>query len=175
MGRSHAPLLGVLADQRNFVQHSLMSMRPVPGDTNQVSSEDTFLLQEACWTATAIYSLIAVFPISPPHAPFVHFAQQLKGYLINTSAHVSRRWQRPPQLVLWMTFMGAIASVAEDEDKHDVRAWYISVLERLVHRMDISTWEGLKEVLLNYLWFPNTSDNDGQQLWREINSSNPFT
>jgi hypothetical protein len=72
-----------------------------------------------------------------------------------------------------MTFMGALASTA-DEDTKEEKAWYISVLERLVHRMQILSWERLKDLLLNFLWFPSTSDTDGQQLWKEIHTSNPF-
>jgi hypothetical protein len=177
MGRPQAPSLKTLADQRNFVQHSLMQLSSTPSDradeTAAPESSGTFLLKEACWAAAAVYSLIAVFPIPPPKAPFAQLAKQLKQHLVQTSSHFARRWQKPSPLVLWMTFMGALASTA-DEDTEEEKAWYISVLERLVHRMQILSWERLKDLLLNFLWFPSTSDTDGQQLWKEIHTSNPF-
>jgi hypothetical protein len=175
MGRPQALSLGTLADQRNFVQHSLMSLRSSSDDFERDSANDTFLLQEACWTAGVIYSLITVFPVPHSTAPFVLLSRQLKQHLVFTSAHFSRRWQKPSQLVLWMTFMGALASTADDDESKAVKEWYITVLERLVHRMQILSWERLKDVLLRFLWFPSTSDTDGQQLWKEIHTSNPFT
>ncbi|KAJ9609016.1 hypothetical protein H2200_006787 [Cladophialophora chaetospira] len=175
MGRPQALKLANLADQRNFVQHSLLSLNSKSNESReQLNSEDTFLLKEACWTSGAVYSLIAIFPVPHPKAPFGKLAKQLKQHLIYTSAHFARRWQTPSPLVLWMTFMGALASTADDESK-ETKAWYITVLERLVHRMLILSWENLREHLLKFLWFPSTSDTDGQQLWREIHTSNPFT
>lgn len=175
MGRPQAPSLGILADQRNFVQHSLMSMSlKSNGSREEVNGEDTFWLKEACWTSGAVYSLIAVFPIPHSKAPFGRLAKQLKQQLVYTSAHFARRWQKLSPLVLWMTFMGALASTADEESK-ETKAWYISVLERLVHRMQILSWDKLRDQLLKFLWFPSTSDTDGQQLWKEIHTSNPFT
>ncbi|EXJ64632.1 hypothetical protein A1O7_00969 [Cladophialophora yegresii CBS 114405] len=177
MGRPEAPSLRVLADQRNFVQHRLMQICAMSGDhTADAATDDpasTFQLEEACWVAAAVYSLIAVFPVPHPNAPFATLAKQLKQHLVHTSSHFARRWQKPSPLVLWMTFMGALASMA-DEDTQEEKAWYITVLERLVHRMQIPSWERLKDLLLDFLWFPNTSDPDGQQLWKEIHTSNPF-
>ena len=174
MGRPQAQSLGVLADQRNFVQHSLMSMSSSSDTANQgPNTRDTFLLKEACWASSAVYSLIAVFPIPHSKAPFVKLAKQLKQHLVYTSVHFARRWQKPSPLVLWMTFMGAMASTSSDESKEE-KAWYITVLERLVHRMQILSWDKLRDQLLKFLWFPSTSDTDGQQLWKEIHTSNPF-
>ncbi|KIW72873.1 hypothetical protein PV04_01035 [Phialophora macrospora] len=177
MGRPQAPSLKILADQRNFVQHGLMQMSSTSSDRAHVAatheSSSTFALKEACWSAAAVYSLIAVFPIPPPRAPFAQLARELKQHLVQTSSHFPRRWQKPSPLLLWMTFMGALASTADEETKEE-KAWYISVLERLVHRMQILNWEKLKDLLLNFLWFPTTSDTDGQQLWKEMHTSNPF-
>ncbi|ETI28584.1 hypothetical protein G647_01034 [Cladophialophora carrionii CBS 160.54] len=177
MGRPQAPSLRILADQRNFVQHSLMQMCATPSDRTAEAATNnplsTLLLEEACWSAAAVYSLIAVFPVPHPNAPFAELAKQLKQHLVDTSSHFARTWQKPSPLVLWMTFMGALASMAAEETKEE-NAWYITVLERLVHRMEIPSWVRLKDLLMDFLWFPNTSDPDGQQLWKEIHTSNPF-
>jgi hypothetical protein len=178
MGRPLAPTLATLADQRNYVQHALMSISPLTSNDSGRSeagspSQETFQLQDACWAAGAIYSLIAVFPIPSCKAPFAKLASVLRQHLIFTSARFAGRWHTPSPLVLWMTFMGALASTARDESQDD-KMWYFNVLERLVHRMRISSWDNLKKELMNFLWFPTTSDTDGQQVWKEIHSFNPF-
>ncbi|KIY01511.1 uncharacterized protein Z520_03063 [Fonsecaea multimorphosa CBS 102226] len=173
MGRPQAQSMLTLADQRNFVQHSLMSMHSSPGATTTTSADDgMYSLQQATWCAGVVSSLISVFPIPPARAPFAKLASQIRQHLIiSTSSgggHDGKGWRKGAPLMLWITFMGALASTAED------KTWYISVLERLVHRMQILSWQSLKEKLLNFLWFPTTSDIDGQRLWREIHNSNPF-
>ncbi|EXJ70310.1 uncharacterized protein A1O5_06378 [Cladophialophora psammophila CBS 110553] len=172
MGRPQAQSLGILADQRNFVQHSLMSMFSSPGDST--SQHQMYSLQQATWGAGVVYSLVAVFPVPHARAPFAKLAAWIKEHLVSTSSsHNGKKWQKGAPLMLWITFMGALASTA-DEASEAEKTWYISVLERLVHRMQILSWQSLKDQLLHFLWFPSTSDIDGQQLWREIHTSNPF-
>ncbi|KAK5044490.1 hypothetical protein LTR84_010771 [Exophiala bonariae] len=176
-GRSQAQDLGALADQRNFVQHSLLSWSPGLDDDVKGSKEDIVVLQQACWAASVIYSLIAIFPVPHSRAPFGTLARQLKHGLVHTNNLLRNRWHDSSPLLLWVIFMGALASTANDEGegkKEGCKEWYINVLERFVHRMQIMSWGALKDQLLNFLWFPSTSDGDGQQLWMEINTSNLF-
>ncbi|KAK5044763.1 hypothetical protein LTR84_010537 [Exophiala bonariae] len=177
MGRSQAQDLGALADQRNFVQHNLLSRSLGPDGDVHSPKEDAIVLQQACWAAAVIYSLIAVFPVPHRRAPFAKLAYQLKHSLVYTNNLLTSRWHDSSSLLLWMIFMGALASTANDEgggEQEGCKEWYINVLERFVHRMQIASWGALKDQLLNFLWFPSTSDADGQQLWTEINTSNPF-
>lgn len=174
MGRAQAQSLGVLADQRNYVQHCLLSMLfAAPDDATTDSTSDTALLTRACLTAAVIYSMIAVFPVPQPHTPFPQLARHLKQLLVNISTQFSKKWESSTPLLLWMTFLGALASTADEESEQD-KTWYIGVLERLLHRMQIFTWQNLREHLMNFLWYSNTSDYDGKELWREIHNSNPF-
>lgn len=172
-GRSQAQSLASLADQRNFVQHNLMSMIPGPSDNQEYLEDDTHFLQEACWAAGSVYSLITVFPIPHYRAPFTNLACQIKQCLIDMSAHSAKSWQKPSPLLLWITFMGVLAATASDQCKEE-KSWYMNVIERLLHRMQIFSWQNLKDELLNFLWFPSTSDTDGRRLWREIHDSNPW-
>jgi hypothetical protein len=69
--------------------------------------------------------------------------------------------------------MGAISVTASERSKED-KKWYSMVLERLLYRSQVLTWQQLREILVTYLWYPPTSDGDGQRLWQEIHASNPF-
>ena len=170
MGGPQAQSLRVLADQRNYVQHFLLSMSSITNDTLE---DEPNLLQQACWAAGTVYSLISVFPVPHHSAPFSKLARMIKQHLTSTSTRDSIRWQRPSPLTLWIIVMGTLASTASDDGREE-RVWYMTVLERLVHRMEIPSWQSLKDQLLKFLWFPSTSDADGQHLWREIHTSNPF-
>lgn len=75
-----------------------------------------------------MYSLIAVFPVPHSKAPFAKLAHQLKQRLIYTNDILTSRWDDSSPLLLWMIFMGALASTAYNEDKDGCKEWYISVL-----------------------------------------------
>ncbi|KAH0840887.1 hypothetical protein FOPE_06204 [Fonsecaea pedrosoi] len=172
MGRPRSQSMLVLVDQRNFVQHSLMSLFLDSRDST--SADEIYSLRQAAWCAGVVYSLIAVFPVPHVRAPFAKLSAGIKQYLISTSSSQDgKRWRKATSLMLWITFMGALASTADQHSEAD-KTWYLSVLERLVYRMQILSWQSLKDQLLNFLWFPNTSDDDGQHLWKEIHTSNPF-
>ena len=164
-GTSQAQSLGVMSDERNFVQHSLMSLSP---DAETAGAEQEDVLFELCRLAGMIYSLIVVFPLPVTTAPFAKLCREIKKQMSNSD--VRARWSEAPQLMLWITFMAAIASVGLSE-----RSWYVSLLDRLVGRLKVGSWAEMKELLEDFLWFGSTSDTDGFDLWMEIEQSVPFS
>lgn len=165
MGRPQARSLKTLANQRNFVQHCLMSKHPSKTEKD-LGENDSFYT--ACWFAAVIYSLITVFPIPHWAAPFVQLSLQIKDTI--SSPTIKARWAEAPSLMLWVTVMGAIAAVNLPE-----RSWYISVLERLTNRLKITSWDDMRTELQNFLWFNSVSEPDGQRLWKEVKKSSPFS
>lgn len=159
MGRPEALSLRNLANERNSTQHNLMSKYP------DQSSEEFY---SSCWLAAAIYSLISVFPMAQWNAPFAILSQRLKVHMSSTT--VQERWNEVPLLMLWITTMGAIGASDLPE-----RTWYISVLERLVHRLNMKSWEDVKVELEKLLWYDSISSPDGYMIWKEIKNSSPFS
>lgn len=157
--------LDVMADARNFVQYSLMSLAP---DAETSGVEHTDLFFELCRLAAMIYSLLVVFPLPVTTAPFAMLGRQIKEQMSKSTVHA--RWSEAPQLMLWITFMGAIASIGSSE-----RFWYISLLDRLIGRLKVGSWLEMKKLLEDFLWFGSTSDIDGLDLWKEIQHSSPFS
>jgi hypothetical protein len=165
MGRPQALSLRTLANKRNFTQHSLMSRCPnTTIRTDQLSES----LLSSCWLAAAIYSLISVFPMAHWNAPFAILSRRLKVH-ISTNA-IQERWHEISSLMLWITTMGAIGAFGLTE-----RLWYISVLERLTHRLNIQSWDDMKIELERFLWYDNISSSDGYTIWKEIKNSSPFS
>jgi len=161
--RLDAPPLNRLANQRDATQHALMSSCPW---TSDFKSEAKSPLHVAIWSAATVYSLLVVFPI-PVADPFARLGQEIRLQL--SDPMVYNRWHEADKLLLWITSMGAIATI-----DHSERFWYLSVLDRLTHRLRIADWPGLKQELQNFLWYPKTSDVDGEKLWKDLRSSNPF-
>src|SRR6201999_298396 len=99
----HLLTLGLLADLRNFVQHSLLSLTP-----RRSSSPDSAPpLFEMCHTVAIVYSWIVIFP-TPVHAmPFHEAATRIRELL--DSDQVDSYWTEVPWLMIWIVVMGAIA------------------------------------------------------------------
>jgi hypothetical protein len=141
-----------------------MSLTP----DEQAAEEQEDLLYNLCRLAAVIYSLIIVFPLPVQTAPFAQLALQIKEKMSNKT--VRARWNEAPQLMLWITLMAAIASIGLNE-----RSWFVSTLDRLVSRLGISSWNELKGLLQDFLWFGSISDVDGADLWKEVKQSSPFS
>ena len=149
--------LGMLADMRNFVQHGLLSLSPQESLERQTVPQ----LIELCHAAALIYSWIVIFPAPAQAIPFHQAATQIKTLL--NCEEVNEYWTQTPDVMLWIVVMGAIASFGSSEEQG-----YIIFLSRVLQRLKIDTWHGLKDQLEKFLWYPSVSDVDGHDLWQEI-------
>ena len=159
-GSPYSQSLAVLADQRNLCQHGLLSLIPKSAVSDRPAS-----LVQALRIAATIYSFLVVFPISG--IPFKELGQSIRS--ASTSPAFSKAFKEAPELVVWITVMGAIAAIGTDD-----RAAFVPVLDRCLRKLRIDTWEALKSLLGKFLWLPGTNDGDGYDLWLEIEESSPF-
>ena len=146
-----------IIDQRNFVQHSLMSLRTRQElvDSNSVIGEP---LYECCRLAVIVYSFLIIFPLPPVEGPFEALAAQLQMDWIATD--LDRPTKSRSRILLWILVMGAIAAIGLPE-----RPWFLLQIRTLSRRMGIGDWEEIRDVLQSFLWLPSASDLDGQDLW----------
>ena len=150
----------VIIDQRNFVQHSLMSLKSQQELFDGDSTVDE-PLYECCRLAAIVFSLLVIFPLPPVYGPFEGLAEQLHLEL----ALVSLYDQTAPRsrLLLWTLTMGAIAAIGCPE-----RPWFLSKIQGLSAKMNLGGWAQFKDVLQSFLWLPSTNDPDGRELWIEV-------
>lgn len=149
----------IMADQRNSVQHKLMSLRL--SDDEQCASRDVY---DLCWLVGVAYSMIAVFPLSPKAAQFDRLARLIRFRMVSPA--VVERWTVAPRMAVWMAVIGALCAIGTLD-----RDWYIEVLRQECERLNIKQWQDLQSLLLEFLWFPLSSDPDGQELWAELKGS----
>jgi hypothetical protein len=149
-----------IIDQRNFVQHSLVSLKTKQElvDSNSVIGEP---LYECCRLAVIVYSFLIIFPLPPVEGPFEALTAQLQMDWIATG--LDRPTKSRSRILLWILVMGAIAAIGLPE-----RPWFLSQIRTLSRRMGIGDWEEIKHVLQSFLWLPSASDLDGQDLWIEM-------
>ncbi|OAG39565.1 hypothetical protein AYO21_06209 [Fonsecaea monophora] len=154
----------VIIDQRNYVQHSLMSLpsaeellAPKPTDVALDDSQ-----YETCRLACIIYSFLVVFPVPPVVGPFETLIDRLKSALQTTEWKSFGRPRR--KLHLWTLTMGAIGSIGLPD-----RPWFLlRIMEVLDDDFDMAGWQDLKGLLQSFLWHPRTSDLDGLDVWKAV-------
>lgn len=164
--RPEAQSLTVIAEQRSYVQHDLMTKLPNPNSQDTHDSDQDHLLT-LCHLAATIYSFLCIFPI--PAAPFHTLATRIRSIL--ASARLAQELTEAPDLMVWISIMGGIASIGSSSGD---RAWFVAALDRGLRRLKLESWDELRVILLRFLWFPSTNDYDGGVLWEEIEASDPF-
>jgi hypothetical protein len=145
---------GKLADMRNFVQHRLLSLPPSAKLTAIPDS-----LYEATRLAALIYSLLVVFPIYGPRAPFAELASQLRFNL----SFLDLDRQKETRLLLWVLVMGSIAGVGSAN-----RMWFVWAVREFASRLKYTSWDEFKKELGRFLWLDITNDRDGRALWEDL-------
>lgn len=149
-----------ILDQRNYIQHSLMSLRTSQELRSQgIRVND--LHYESCRLATIIYSFLVVFPVPPIPGPFETVTHLLQQEL--EKIHIESLEMPRLTMHLWTLVMGAIACIGLSE-----RSWFVSKITKLSQIMEIREWQDLQKVLRSYLWHPGTSNADGIELWDEV-------
>jgi hypothetical protein len=159
-GRWSPRTFTVIIDQRNFVQHSLMSL-----NSKQELLDDGFsveeVLYEPCRLAVIVFSFLVVFPIPPVSGPFESLTEQLLAELMEID--ISGESASRSRMILWISVMGAIGAIGLPE-----RQWFLNSAREMSSRLVVQSWKALKDILQSFLWFPSTNDPDGQELWSEM-------
>ena len=149
-----------IMDQRNYIQHSLMSLK----SSSELRVEDITVDEvhyESARLATIIYSFLVIFPIPPVAGPFETLTRLLRREL---EEHVLTDG-RPERIhiQLWILMMGCIASIGLP-----CRPWYLSELGVFVKIAKVNSWQSLQAILQTFLWHPGTNNIDGLDIWDEI-------
>ncbi|PGH09684.1 hypothetical protein AJ80_07635 [Polytolypa hystricis UAMH7299] len=162
-GALPAPDLTTLIDQRNLVQHTLMSLPP--GSELDTTSTKNSLVYEVCRLAAITYNLGVLFPLPISTVPFQSLTQQLKEALQESKKRFDWGVEPLPHLLLWVLAVGGIASTNLPE-----RPWFVAVLSRVTAQRGIQSWRALKTYLKGILWLESACDVAGELLWDEMDS-----
>lgn len=160
-GRPPARMSTAINDQRNFTHHALMSLcssREFEIATGNLCDD----LYEPCRLASAVYSILVIFPMPPTLTLYKKVAAELRQSLIGQVAMETLGAARL-ELLVWTLTMGALVSIGLPE-----RAWFMTQMTRALDRLEIRALSGFKALLQGFLWHPKTNDTDGMELWRDI-------
>lgn len=153
-----------ISNQRNLVQHQLLSLPPAAQfDQN---FRQSYPIYETCRLAGLIFGVGVIFPLPAQTVPFQTLVRQLQAELQESNLESSWRSRDAVGVLIWALTMGGIAAIGLPE-----RIWFIATLGSVTARSGLSRWGDLKQVFELMPWLDSACDSAGQQLWDEVNNS----
>jgi len=158
LGEVFSESAGQVADQRNLIQHKLVSLPSAPHSQIAATNSNIY---EIMRLSTIIFSLLTIFPVTASAAPFLQLSTQLHAQLQDINIYA----QSPDEssFITWAVIMGGIAAIGTPN-----RSWYVSILRSLYLHLGFRSWDQLKTILERFLWLGSTNDVDGIALWLEL-------
>ncbi|OJJ99631.1 hypothetical protein ASPACDRAFT_60471 [Aspergillus aculeatus ATCC 16872] len=123
--QSHPQMLS-LVEQRNWIQHRLLSLPSKEKCVTPVS-----FLYEPFRLAAQVYSLAVILPLPMAVAPFARLAELLQVEISQAMEYEPVCSDAEVDLLLWMVVLGGIAS-----EGTRVRSWYETMLRHLLQGRD---------------------------------------
>lgn len=152
----------IMADRRNSIQHRALSL-PSVDDLHTSASCPTY---EPLRLATLTYSLLTIFPLAPPMAPFSQLTTQLRQALFSQS--LPKAWKTVPELFVWVLVVGGIAS-----SKAETVTWFAAMLSQVAVATNLSSWSDVQKILKSVLWLSPICDEKGEELWKKADNIRP--
>lgn len=154
--------LSKIADQRNFIQHSVLCLPP--GVQITASYPGGLLLYDACRIAALIFCLGVVFPLPYETSPLPVLAEMLKQELekILKIPGPPLESRRQNEALLWVVVMGGIAAAGTRE-----RPWFAAQVHNLTRKNGVRRWSELVTIMESMLWLGSACDHAGRELWDE--------
>lgn len=156
-GRCFLESLCGVADQRNHIHHSLLSLQEFPSDHPSLTESGDY---EAIRLASIAYSFLVIFPSSAASVPFFELSSRIKRRV--SVMETSYKTTKELEFLIWILFIGGIASLGSE-----YRSWFVEQLRAVSHRIEFNSWAKVKTILERFLWLGSTNDPDGMELWLE--------
>lgn len=158
------PDYSLLADQRNLVQYTLLSLpaaSQLSGFTGYHQHHE--IIYEACRLAGCIYGAGVVFPLPPQSTPLAKLSGLLRGVLEVPDCLAV--WEHPQARVtlFWVLTLGGIAAEGTGD-----REWYVSILTKVARYSHITCWADLRAIVVLLPWYDAACDDAGNSLWLEM-------
>jgi hypothetical protein len=160
-GSTTEPDLCRICNQRNFVQHCLLSLLPA-GKLDQ-DFRKSHPVYEICRLTGLIFGVGVIFPLPAQTAPLPTLVRLLQTELQESSLESDWWFLDAVKVLIWVLTLGGIAATGLPN-----RTWFVAALGRVSARSGLARWQDLKLVLDQMVWLDSACDFGGEQLWEEV-------
>jgi len=152
--------LRLLIDERNAVQHPLLSL-PTRYELS-IKDPQTARLYEIYRLGMLLYSTNVMFPIPSTCACHAELIQRLQTEIGGFPPPIS---SEPPNVdfLLWVLIIGGIAST-----RMPTRPWFERILKQLLDSMDVDGWEEIVLIMRRFLWMDISCEPGARKLLEDV-------
>lgn len=160
-GSTTEPDLCRISNQRNFVQHRLLSL--LPAGKLDWDFRKSHPVYEICRLAGLIFGVGVIFPLPVQTTPLPTLVKHLQAELQEPSLESAWWFPDAVEILIWVLTLGGIAATGLPN-----RIWFVATLGRVSACSGLSNWRDLKLILDRMLWLDSACNVGGQQLWEEV-------
>ncbi|KAJ5730899.1 uncharacterized protein N7483_005407 [Penicillium malachiteum] len=160
----------LLTDQRNLTEYTLLALPPASAVLPYFSHPTQATTYEACRLASLIFGVGVIFPIPAQNSPLQRLAQEISCVLLQQTATALWSSQSTRAALIWILVIGGIAAFDTP-----CRPFYVSSLASTARSSNIHSWDEVKCLLENILWYHKAGDKPGKVLWKEVEQFWPET
>lgn len=157
------PDMSLICDQRNKLQHAILSLPPVCelGSVPQPPSQRS--IYESCRLGAMIYGVGIIFPIPAQTSPLAHLARLLQAVLEDSYSTGAWELSNLRIILFWLLTLGGIAAESSPE-----RVWYVNKLGEAANYNSFCCWPDLRNTLGLMPWYGPACDKAARVLWSEV-------
>ncbi|KAJ6015884.1 Protein of unknown function DUF3468 [Penicillium herquei] len=152
-----------LTDQRNLTEYTLLALPSASAILPYFSHPTQATTYEACRLAGLIFGVGVIFPIPAQNSPLQRLAHEINAVLLQETATAIWSSQSTRVSLIWVLVLGGIAAFDTP-----CRPFYVSSLAATARSSNIHTWDEVKCLLTNMLWYDKAGDKPGKVLWEEV-------
>ena len=155
--------LSLICDQRNKLQHSILSLPPVCELSGVHQLPCQVITYEACRLGAMIYGVGIIFPIPAQNSPLTQLACLLQAVLEDSYSTGAWEFSHPRILLFWLLTLGGIAAESSPE-----RVWYVNKLGEAAKYNNFCCWPDLRNTVGLMPWYGPACDKAARVLWSEV-------
>jgi hypothetical protein len=155
------PDLCRISNQRNFIQHRLLSLPPAA--ILDADFRKNHPVYEICRLAALVFSVSAIFPLPVQTAPLPTLVKLLQAELQDSGLKSDWWFPDAAGVLIWALTLGGIAATGTPN-----RTWFVAALAYLSAYRGLSNWQDLELILDRVLWLDSACGLGGQHLWEEV-------
>ncbi|MCJ1322626.1 hypothetical protein MMC15_007975 [Xylographa vitiligo] len=151
----------LLGDKLDLVERRLLASASIV-DSLQDIDETYRTVHASCRLAAIVHVHTTMRVCANTNHVVASLVQRLHSSLLELP-DLSSAWSMVPELLLWVLFVGGIATIVPQE-----RTWFVEALVEPCTTLGVRTWNTASGILRRFFWIDKVDDSQEFGLWQEV-------
>ncbi|MCJ1403316.1 hypothetical protein MMC11_006539 [Xylographa trunciseda] len=153
----------LLGDKLDLVERRLIASANIVDSLEGI--DDTYrLVHASCRLAAIVHIHTTMRECANTNHVVANLVQRLRSSLLEVP-DLRSAWSMVQELLLWVLFVGGIATIIPEE-----RTWFVEALVEPCATLRVQSWDGVSGILKTFFWIDKVDDNKEFGLWQEVSA-----